>query len=259
MQKFLLYCFLMIAFGNSAWAQQQNPFGLIKDLRQFTALPEMPNHALPPLVDVEKDLQQKIQAPLDCPCIFGCFVLPVSLIEFDANRINKSWVEVKWKTQNEINNLGFELQRSLGTPNNFEKIRFEPAQGGENSTQKYSYTDPNNFSGISYYRLLQIDTDGKINYSEIVAVKGYSETASISIYPNPIVSSLMAEIYIPEAAGAKLEIFDAAQRMVGTKNLQLLKGLNKISLAAQNLAKGMYFIRVTTHSGEVLSAKFVKN
>ena len=84
--------------------------------------------------------------------------LPVELSSFSAS-VSLSTVTLKWQTETEVNNHGFDIERS--TSNNvFYKIGFVPGHGSKNSTQNYSFTDqPTGGTNFSY-RLKQIDNDG---------------------------------------------------------------------------------------------------
>jgi hypothetical protein len=95
--------------------------------------------------------------------------LPVELLEFKATLVNNI-VELNWTTVTEINNEKFEIERSInGT--DFTKIGEKQGANNSTSTNHYKYSDeylPN--SDIVYYRLKQIDFDGKFEYSKIVSV-----------------------------------------------------------------------------------------
>ena len=99
--------------------------------------------------------------------------LPVSFRAFTASRSN-SVVALKWTTAMESNNLGFEIQRLVGT-GTWQAISFIATQaGGGNSSSDltYTYTDQNSTKGISQYRIRQIDIDGRSKLSEIRVVRG---------------------------------------------------------------------------------------
>ncbi|MCF8266127.1 MAG: DUF5123 domain-containing protein, partial [Melioribacteraceae bacterium] len=100
--------------------------------------------------------------------------LPVELTSFTAASANSSTgnsiVILNWQTATEVNNYGFEVERSLSiSKGNWEMICFIPGNGNCNSTKNYSYTDtsvPVNANPV-LYRLKQIDTDGRFDYSDI--------------------------------------------------------------------------------------------
>ena len=108
--------------------------------------------------------------------------LPVTLISFSGS--NESGQNLlAWKTSFESNNEGFELQRSWDG-SLFEKIGFVTGHGDSNIGSEYHFND---YSPLfnSYYRLKQMDFDGKFAYSRIILVK--SKGPDMIAYPNPAV------------------------------------------------------------------------
>lgn len=114
--------------------------------------------------------------------------LPVTFIKFEAN-LNKSNVFCKWVTGSEINNAGFEIQRSFNGKT-FSKIGWSNASKSHNVVSNYSFTDETPIIGVSYYRLKQVDKDGKYSYSEIRSVNNKIEDLDISLHPNPVSESI---------------------------------------------------------------------
>ena len=128
--------------------------------------------------------------------------LPVELISFTSSNIN-SKVLLNWQTATEVNNYGFEIERSVAQisnlRNNWEKIGFVAGHGNSNSPKDYSFIDVNPPSGKLQYRLKQIDTDGSFQYSQVVEVE--TETPKqFSLeqnYPNPFNPSATIKYSIP--------------------------------------------------------------
>lgn len=193
-----------------------------------------------------------------CACANGCSVLPLELLKFEGRRLNEDEVMLHWETTNEYNNKGFEVQRSLGNEQTFTPITFVPAKTGVTSSFTYDLPDNNSFMGISYYRLKQLDLDGRYTFSNIVAIKGYGKQASLHIYPNPVTTQLHAEIYALQKTKATLLITDAMQRTLLIKSIVLNKGMNQFTLSATHLSGGVYLIRVIPELGNTLGGKFVK-
>lgn len=114
-------------------------------------------------------------------------VLPISLLQFDAQKENSS-VQLNWTTTSELNNMGYELQRMMNAAD-FVPIAFINGAGNSNTTIHYAYNDinPTNGSeGIVYYRLKQIDFDGESSLSKTIAVRfDNSIKDEIVLFPNP--------------------------------------------------------------------------
>ena len=201
---------------------------------------------------------QTITGITDCGCQAGCGLLPVDMLSFEGRRESTVLVKLNWKTSNEVQNKGFEVQRSLGTANNFEPIAFVPAKLQGGFVNEYELPDNNDYSGISYYRLQQVDLDGNSHFSDVVAVKGYGTASSLALYPNPVKDKLTATIFSTRKTTAVLQLTDATQQLLYSATLPLNKGLNSINVPAEKLVGGLYFVRVITAGKEVMPGKFIK-
>jgi hypothetical protein len=113
--------------------------------------------------------------------------LPVDLVSFTGKSTSEGNV-LNWITASEVNNAGFAIERSSNS-RIFEQIGYVEGNGTIFAANTYSFTDTDPAT-ITYYRLRQIDTDAKFNYSSIIAVKGTAEAAAVAIYPNPSVGQL---------------------------------------------------------------------
>ena len=130
--------------------------------------------------------------------------LPVELMSFTASKMNET-VLIDWATASEINNDYFEIERSQDL-NNWKSIGKVQGNGNSNILIDYTITDLIPLSGISYYRLMQVDYDGTQTYTNTVAVN-FDDANSINIYPNPTTGIINIEgannfqimVYTPSA------------------------------------------------------------
>lgn len=156
--------------------------------------------------------------------------VPVTGMEFNATA-NKNNVLLEWKTFTEVNNKGFEIQKSTDGIN-FSKIAF--VNGSQNpSANAYSFTDQNVSNGVNYYRIKQIDKDGRATFSKIVSVT-FNKSNTISVYPNPTVSVLNIDGTF--SGKGKIIIYDATGKSVMEKDIEG----SRIKLSVNNLPKGLY-------------------
>ncbi|MCX6151969.1 MAG: hypothetical protein NTX22_15700 [Ignavibacteriales bacterium] len=99
--------------------------------------------------------------------------LPVELTLFTAKQ-NGSSVELYWVTATEINNYGFEIERSQPREDYskiiWEKIGFVIGNGNSNSLKDYSFVDNKPPIKNSNYRLKQIDNNGAFKYSNPIEI-----------------------------------------------------------------------------------------
>jgi Secretion system C-terminal sorting domain len=107
--------------------------------------------------------------------------LPVIWGRFNASVLNKK-SQLNWTTSSELNNDYFEVQYSADG-NTFDPIGKVQGAGNSGKTMRYEFIHDNPLKGSSYYRLKQVDWDGKFEYSPVISV--YMEDEDIRIYPNP--------------------------------------------------------------------------
>lgn len=188
--------------------------------------------------------------------------LPVTLLSFNG-RNDGSINKLSWATSTEINNKGFELQRSYDGVN-FNKIAFIPSKAGNgNSTSQldYTFTDINPLPGSNYYRLKQIDIDGRFLHSRILVIRTTkSNTITIkNIYPNPVVENLNIDIYSPASEKVSIIINNMDGKMIMRTETKIIRGDNLVSLPVKFLTKGSYSIKlIVGEKSEKHSYKFIK-
>ncbi len=114
----------------------------------------------------------------------GIYALPVEFLSFDA-KPNGNVVDLSWSTASEFNSDHFVVQRSKDGVD-FENVVQVNAAGNSSLVKNYSSIDYDPYNEVSYYRLKQLDNDGKFMFSNIVSVKFHSEDMLL-LYPNPSV------------------------------------------------------------------------
>jgi hypothetical protein len=169
--------------------------------------------------------------------------LPVLGLEFFARRINSTQVKLNWKTLQEINNLGFYVERKKETDNDFHATTFvnSKAWNGNSSTPlEYEKMDTNNFTGHTYYRLKQTDIDGKFVYSVIRMVGGETQK-QIVLKAWPIPSAGDLNILVQGISkNETVELFDA-----GGKLIQRISVKDNNPEKINRLSAGVYIIRLS--------------
>jgi len=186
--------------------------------------------------------------------------LPVELISFTAS-ISSSSIELNWKTATELNNYGFEIERSQKTEvsnqNNWDKIGFVHGHGNSNSPKEYSFTDPSVTSGSYAYRLKQIDNDGKFKYSEAVEANVGQIPNDYSLnqnYPNPFNPNTTIAYDIPKTSLVRISIYDIlGEEIKSLVNGEKSPGHYEIFFDAKELAGGIYYYSIK--AGEFSQSK----
>ncbi|GAA3992679.1 T9SS type A sorting domain-containing protein [Hymenobacter antarcticus] len=189
--------------------------------------------------------------------------LPVRLTAFDAKRVGTDAL-VTWETASEQNSRGYDVQVST-TGKEFRTLTSVPsASPNTNRTTQYRYIDTEaNKSGTRYYRLRQIDLDGKETFFNPVAVNFIGKAAETALvaYPNPLNGSEQLHLTFQSANAGKgqLRITDMTGRMVSQQSLDVTAGTTDLAVAQLgDLKTGMYLVRLTLPSGQVQNLKVVK-
>lgn len=185
----------------------------------------------------------------------NCAPLPVSLKSFNATqRNNKAFLT--WETDQENNNDGFEVERRSAGNSQYQKIGFvdSKAPGGTGAAYSYSFDDNQSLAkGVTYYRLRQVDLDGRATYSEVKAVRtGNGGLLTISIYPNP--NRGAANVTIPESAGK----MDVSLDDYTGKSIQRWSGISVRNLQLNNMRPGIYMLRINfRETGETITERII--
>ena len=169
--------------------------------------------------------------------------LPIELLSFNAFA-KATTVEVDWTTATETNNDYFVVERSADAEN-FTFLKTLPGAGNSNELLNYQCFDESPLSGTSYYRLKQVDFDGKYAYSKVVSVTFYKNSITnqqyLNAYPNPTTGQLIIEIS-PESINGTLSIMDSKGTLV--KKMNIFETIQKIDIS--NLPVGPYVLLYST-------------
>jgi len=172
-------------------------------------------------------------------------IVPVELTSFVANVVDRS-VVLNWITATEVNNQGFEIQRSEDEAS-FSNIGFVPGFGTTTEPKSYSYTDQSVTSGTYYYRLKQIDYDGSFTYSSVVEVEVSLPTV-LSLeqnYPNPFNPTTTIQFSVPVDAQVKVNIYNlVGERVAEVVSGNFAAGTHKVNFSASTLTSGIYFYQL---------------
>jgi hypothetical protein len=172
-------------------------------------------------------------------------IVPVELITFTGSMQNSS-VRLLWSTASELNNQGFEIQRSVDDQNNFVTVGFVPGKGSSTEISYYSFSDQPGLNGVHYiyYRLKQVDFDGTFSYSNVVNIS-YDVPAEFVLnqnYPNPFNPTTKITYFVPKESFISIKVYDFLGREVKTlANENQTTGSYDVVFDASNLPSGTYF------------------
>jgi len=176
-------------------------------------------------------------------------IVPVEMRSFTAS-VKKSSVELLWSTASELNNRGFEVERSVNDHNSFAVVGFVDGKGNSTEINYYSFNDNPHLSGVNqiYYRLKQVDFDGTFSYSDVVSVS-YDVPAEFVLnqnYPNPFNPSTTISYFVPKESFVSIKIYDFLGREVTTLVSEMKStGSYDLRFDASNIPSGTYFYTMT--------------
>jgi hypothetical protein len=191
--------------------------------------------------------------------LFSSTTLPVELTNFRLTPINNEYFQLDWNTASEINNYGFEVQRSLdGTT--FSSIGFIRGNGTTSIPHDYTIDDNNVVVETNYYYRLKImDLDGTFKYSKILLgrLKGTDQLSISNIYPNPTNDQVTINVFSPKNDQLITTVFDAIGQIMMQYQNNLSQGYNKISYDFTQLAKASYIVDFKTENQKI-TRKIIK-
>lgn len=183
--------------------------------------------------------------------------LPVDLVYFHATYVNRT-VNLNWKTASEQNNSKFIIERSSDAVN--WKYLTE-VSGAINSSiaLTYSSIDENPLPGINYYRLLQVDLDGKITESGIAVAETDLSSISMELFPNPSKTNQSVVVRLNGIENSKtidFQIFDIQGSKIHFSTINWDKN-NPTFEINHILNPGSYFIQVQDSNGNKFTEKMI--
>jgi len=176
--------------------------------------------------------------------------LPVELSSFSAS-VKGSRVLLEWKTETEINDLGFNIERSSAvTKTRWKTIGFVKGNGNSNSTKYYHYTDTGiDKPGVYNYRLKQINNDGSFDYSDIINADVVKPGIFFlgQNYPNPFNPVTKIDFDIPQKQMVVVQVYNSLGELV-TELINEVKdaGSYSITFNGSNLPSSVYICRLQT-------------
>ena len=182
--------------------------------------------------------------------------LPIELLSFAGKRVDNT-IQLHWVTASEQNNDYMEVQRSENGKT-FARLGTVPGRGDSYEQIAYSYVDERPLPGVNYYRLRQVDFDGKEEYHKVIAVlfKDKEEKAQgITLFPTVVSEQLNFALHQEAATNGEYYISDLSGRVLLRQPFE--QGMQQQSIPVHRLPRGQYILTVQT-GREMQVARFVK-
>lgn len=177
-------------------------------------------------------------------------IVPIELVDFKVRSTNNKAIELMWQTASETNNQGFQIERSTDGET-FTAIDFVKSQGDSKTLKSYQFVDYQLVTNTNnYYRLRQIDSDGKETVSKTVSVKTVSK-GKMMVAPNPARTHVSLNF---EGEQGVLNIYDLVGKVVLTK---IINANHAPLIDVSMLSAGHYILEIMANK-QVFKEKLVK-
>lgn len=170
--------------------------------------------------------------------------LPVTYAYFRAQPLSKG-IQLEWQTTNELNHSHYVVERSANA------IDFFPISGpvidpfgSRNGSKLYRFTDREVGQGTFYYRLKQVDSNGPIDYSKILAVSLDDQHSVLRLYPNPVSDQLQIRFETEHTGLIDIELSDISGKKWLTQAGNKTQTKYTQTLDVNTLPKGIYLVTI---------------
>jgi len=202
------------------------------------------NHALKTNFEI-------VDAPTGADC--QAFLLPIELVDFEIYN-QETQVFGFWVVALEVNCEYYEVEKSKDAWN-WIPFQMESSKGIEGALRRYEFLDKTPWTGISYYRIKQVDFDGTQSYSKVLAA--HIKSGKLSLFPNPISDKLQYSIEDPDQQ-YEIKIFNELGACVYSITIPDPNNKNR-EINLKSLTSGIYFIKyINTKNYLSQVEKFIK-
>ncbi|GJM32576.1 MAG: hypothetical protein DHS20C18_15770 [Saprospiraceae bacterium] len=186
-------------------------------------------------------------------------ILPIELLSFTGKRVDKN-IELNWVTATEQNNDYMAVERSRDGIR-FTEIGRVGGAGTTNEIKDYSFVDQSPQRGANYYRLRQVDLDGRMEYHKVITVdfsgRPISGSLGLALAPNPVQNQLNIKWATADReVNVTIQLFDGMGRQLAGYTLSNSNGTFELPVAT--LTSGVYIVKLS-QNGLSESKQFMKD
>lgn len=177
---------------------------------------------------------------------FGGSVLPIKFESFTGKVLNSS-NQLNWAVNYYADIKKLILEKSSDGAGYYPIDSIQ----GYAITETGSYVDAKPLAGNNYYRLAAVNADGSRQYSSVVILER-NDTFLATIYPNPAATSVHIEVSAEKTGRYSFDIYSAAGQLIQKQTNTVLQSRQIINMPVDNLANGIYFLKITNEKSEVI-------
>ncbi|MEO6637731.1 MAG: T9SS type A sorting domain-containing protein [Ginsengibacter sp.] len=179
-------------------------------------------------------------------------VTPVTFLKIGA-RQRGSGIAIDFSTSQELNSDHFDIEKSVDGNSNWVTVSSLKGTGNSSVLRSYSAYDAKPFYGTNFYRIKQVDKDGKFKYSSTVNVKINASKTGVTVLANPFHNNLTVDFLSSKNEVINVRLVDIAGKQVAKESWTINSGSTRKDLSnVSALQQGMYILSVTNASGEIL-------
>jgi len=193
------------------------------------------------------NLQVKADDLSGCPSSFSAFqltvqaaTLPVRFLSFQAQPAPSS-IALQWKVDQEVQVAHYAIERSTDC-SRFEPVGIVSFQAAANGS--YQFIDHHRLSGVSCYRIRQVDIDGAFQFSKTIRILPLNEAQDLKYAPNPAKNHVVISWKAGSSASWRVDFLNASGKIVRQWNVKGHAGMNNIDLNLAGLPNGVYVLRL---------------
>ena len=177
--------------------------------------------------------------------------LPVEFLNVTATQ-KGGGVAINWSTASENDNKYFDVEKSIDGVN-FTAINSVTGAGNSSTVKNYNSFDAKPAAGVNYYRIKQVDTDGRFKYSIVVKVKITVDKTGISVLTNPFVNNITVDFLSNTNQIVQVRLSDVSGKIIATEKWNISKGNTRVQFDNVNsIQRGMYIFSVIDVNGMML-------
>jgi hypothetical protein len=171
-------------------------------------------------------------------------ILPVNFTSFYISKSGQN-IQLSWSTDKEINNSHFDVERSFNGLD-WQKIAVVVSAGSNNSNNNnYSYNDKAISSPVVYYRLRQVDIDGRSVYSSIKTIRMGEAISAVRIYG--FAKNVVIDLNTSVKSNLTVSIVNTSGQVISKQTFS--NPSYKINLTIPVASTGAYFVQITDNKG----------
>lgn len=185
--------------------------------------------------------------------------LPVEFLNVSAAK-KEAGISIDWSTASETNSNFFDVEKSIDGGLNWNLVSTIKASGNSAVIKKYNAWDTKQVAGLNYYRIKQVDLDGKFKYSYTVLLKATFDNASAAVISNPFNSNIVIDFLSKKNQQVVATLFDVTGKKIATDKLTIPTGASRKTFEkGSTIQKGIYILIIVDENGSsIYKGKLVK-